>query len=1171
MKNINSKAVTYLTILFLCIFLNGFGQNIETISDSHLPTGTIVKGLYLIEIDNESSNYLKEENGQLIEAPLNRTDESFYFWITENVWTRSFQIHSPKGNNKLLEINTDGSAQMVEIADAPHPESNLVFKQYAEGPVKSGQDTDNGIIAIGHIITNRLENNFGNNTCNCNVLNLGNARYKVHKSNKGFSDEYIPIKFAKTENNSGGEIQIAGDHVEINQTLADKPYNFVSSKFFVGGFGANDFKVTFQNGSEGDVGFVGYSYHNLNRYVYANAKPQIGLRAENGVISLFYLSGDQKLPLGPEGIDHEIVTSFTFGSPIIFGFNGQYSLVATQGEKTYALSRTMPAELFLNQSITRSGRMLARLESGKVELSYTRRNSILNSMNDFGHDDGSNFISTNPYFPYNQGRTTVNSFDWLGTKWKVRYNGDNGTVEDSIYSPFYENNFAFSGIAASFGPSGDYQGGEDYNSEEGWELIKANLGYYANGQEKGLAPQVPYVIFYNRVSSLLRVFLYANNYGEANQLTVSLGVERGRPGNYSSDPAYEPKLWGSLQQFKSLDAIQPSWYSKGMPFYSAPGRQWYFTDFTMEYDPCIAFFESSIAIKLNKMTDGDVTMVGRFEGGSLPAGTPEYDEWRENNQNFLAGVMDNPFGNLENTLGDITFNQYSNFDLMKFEESVGGKLIGKEIADWEKEKARIEWQATERMANAEIWDGGFQIAEGVATMAEGAAKMIPVFGKAGEGAAKVVQGGIKIERGIAKIEKGNGRLDIAYSKKLYYDNIKDKTKHSDQEIKLDAPTPRPNLVFGEMALKGKLSIETSIIPNEYIATPGGKNSENSPEFHQNGTRGGMPMYNKPMGNFTMLNQPKFAVGINPEAEYKQKAYLKIKEKPYFAYNNTSWGKINDIVMLSIRVQTLSADAHPRVVNTSVGKPYSTWFNTVGASKLPGEMDISDLVDWEQIQENIKGLANLSDQNIEANLHKWIKISYSAWTLNMTNLKGRNLKRVLGNTRQYYLGETQFAFDGGKPAQTIVDDKFSNYTFGENMDYQLGDRYNLYSTDDDFYTIMETYCNCQKNKAEANLKDAEDDFPDDKILVEEISEDVMQVFPNPATSHVNFNIYSEQPGEVKIGLYSATGQNLITTTDWLSGTDALNGKVNINALQQGFYLLKVELPNGKMLSQKVIKQ
>ncbi|MCG8700772.1 MAG: T9SS type A sorting domain-containing protein [Bacteroidales bacterium] len=1175
MNSITKKAIGYLVIWLCFLPYCSVGQNIKTLSTSDLPWGTYIKGLYQFEIDNNSGKYLKEVNGAIAPAPLNNNNSRFYFWIAENAYTQRFYIYSASQENKILKIASNGSAQMItNNSTNVVPESELYFQMATNGPIRTQQDSLEGIMAIGHITTNNLSSNYGNNDCKCNILQIGNAKYKVHKAENSIPISYLPIKFEKSNiSNSLGSINEQNNEATISQLSSGLPQNFVSSNFFVGGFGEDDFKITIEPGTEGTIGFVEYQYHHYSSAVYQEALPKIGLKIKNGKIFLTYLSGIQELPFSDQLLGEEKETDFVFGVPITFGFKEQYVFTASQGNKSYELTDVIPAEIFFNQSITKSARLLVRINEGVLHLSYSPKNRLINSENNFGEDDGSDLVSTNVFFPYNRGNSLINTFNWQNTKWLIRYRSDIGIVSDEIYSPFYAQDLTFSSIAAQF-KGGKYSGGEDFSTEEGWELVKANLGYNANGSEANVPPHYPYVLLYNKISSTLRVFVYANNYGEANQLKVSLGIDKGMPGKNSNDPSYIPRLWGSLQQFVSLDKIAPSSYGKSMPFPGIQGRDWYFSDFVMEYDPCISFFSSSLVLSVSKVTNGNMSIIGRLEGGSIPAGTDQYSDWAQNRENFLLGVMDNNFGNLENTLGDITFNQFDKFDLLDFKDTIDGTLVGKDIADWEKEKARLDWKATDKIGQSEIADGSFQVVEGTAKILEGAAKMGgpigSLFGGSQvEGAAKMVQGAATIGRGISKIAKGDARLDIAYGKKLYYDNIKDKVKHGDQSIKMTVPTPMPHAVFGELALKGTLKIETDLITNEFIATPGGKNSHLAMEWFNNGWYGGQPLYNKPMGNFNLLNQPKFAVGVAQTGSFFS-AHLKIKEKPYFAINNTALGKIDDVIMVSIRVETLNNSNKPYVTNTSIGQSYDTYFHTNGKSALPGSIDISELVKWSQIQANINTLSNKSAANIEAHLSKWIRVSYNVWSLTLSNLKSRNLSRVAGNTSQFFKGESSFAYETGFSGKNIADKRFGNYNFGDNSDW--GTNYHIYHNQDDFQALMESYCDCRNDEDLVNYpKSAEFEILEPEKHLEKSKPSILSVYPNPANSWVHYSAENRLNGKAEVNLFDLTGRLLINQEAQTNGYQKFQGRLNLDSLKNGIYILKVSLPSGETVTQRIIKK
>ena len=1046
--------------------LSSEAQEIRILSGDDLAFGAYIKGLCHLAPDDESGLYLKEANGSLIAAPFDSEDGSFYFWMVENAFTAKFQLFSGRegSEGKPLQIQASGNTQFA--SSNLEASSQLLFQMYPEGTARDIDDTE--ILSRGFIITQELDNP-ANASCQCNILSVdGNNHFKVIDAKSNFVfNEYSPTFFEKVKENISGSVIEEENYTRINQEpLPGTSYqNYVSSKLQVNGFGADDFQVTIQSGTKGSIGFLHYFYHGYTRQVFTKAKPEIGLKVENDKISLFYLNGSELLPSGRQKLKYEVATDFLVGLPITFGFKNQDTLVAQQEDKTFFLYGTAPTDFFLNESITQSARMLVQLNQGTIDIAHTTKNNLLASSNNRGTLDGAGLISTNPYFPYNSERDLVNTFDWQKTQWDVRYRGDNGLVEDRTPSPYHQIGADFVGITAKYNTNGDYIGGEDFSSSEGWELIKAHLGYLADGTPILEPPVHPYVMMYDRIAGILRVFVYINNQGEANQLNIGLRIDPGVPNNAADDEQYSPKLWGSLQQFQALDQVVSSSYNRTIPFFGGPGRRWYLADFVMEYDPCIAFFESSIELEVTKTTQGDLAMVGRLEGGSIPAGTPEYDNWKANKDNFLLGVMDNNFGDLQNTLGDVTFNQYKTFDVMDFSTEATGNLVGLPIEEWEKAAAKLEWEGEEGIANAEVGKGRYQVANGSAQIAEGVGKLIEAnaltegIGKAVQGVAKIARGLATMGIGLSSLDKGKSRLKVAEAKKKYYYDIKDKEKHSDQEINLSIPSPRPQVVFGEIALKGTLSIETALIDKEvFIATPGGKNSENTPEFYINGSRGSASLYNKPMGKFSLLKAPVFGLSVVHNDNLGYAAYFKTKEKPYIAHNNEVLGKIDDVCSIGFYVETF--DLNGLKINGEVGGSYTNMFlGGNDANPLPGEEDISNLIDWDQIAKNIA-----NGGNINVDLHKWVKISYLVSSFTITNTQARNLSRVFASGDNFYTGSTTFTYhevnvDSKQKLKNKAIEKaasnFNNYTFSNHETW--GENYNIYHTSLNFEDLMQSYC------------------------------------------------------------------------------------------------------------------
>ncbi len=1179
----------WLALLFLVLWaaLPALAQDIKSLSPSTLPPGSYIAGLYNVEADN-SGNYIKEQAGNsLAEATLNDADANFYFWLVENVFGSYFQIYSATQEGYLLQVNSDGSTQWTN--DATEVTTQLLFRMYPTGVARTDTDAAAGIMATGYITTEALSSGYGNADCQCNFMTINtNSRFRLHNSGIANYSNYRPVLFENTDpigNTDGTITEDLIDNVTRISQIDDGlglPNNFVSSNFYVGGFGEDDFQITVSSGAEGYIGFLEYTDHHYTKEVYKGVRSPVGIKFASGVISLIYRSGNQEMPFS-DPLIREVATNFTMDTPFTLGFKDQDTLVVSQNGNRYPLGLPAPAEMFLNRSVTQSARMLTSLVTGTVEIAYTTKNRMLNSENDFGTDDGSDLASTNAFFPYDRGNALINSFDWQETEWIVRYREGQGDVIDEVTSPFYKTGDGFNGIAADFaGEGGTYSGGEDFSPMEGWELIKANLGYNANGTERTAETQLPYVMLYDRIGSILRVFVYTNNPANSNQLTISLSAVNGKP--FSGGSGYTPKLWGSLQQFAALDQVQSYHYGKMLPFYVSSGRTWYFADFVMEYDPCISFFESHIKLEVRKGTEGTLSMIGRLEGGGIPAGTEAYENWQDSREDFLLGALSSDFDNQVNSLGDITLNNYEDFDLLEFQDSISGSLTGAAISLWEKEKAKIEWEAQEDI-------GGSIIAEGISTIVQGTAQAAgaPFEGTLLAAAAEFAQGLAIIAQGGAQIASGEAELRMAYANKLYYDAIKDKVKEDDQAITMGVPPPRPQAIFGELALQGELTINSYLyIEQPYIATPGGYDPDGAPEwFSGEGAHAARPLYNRPMGQFTLLKQPEFGIGIAHNGN-RGGAWLRIKEKPYFAHNDTPIGKIDDILNLAIQIQTL--DTNGAVQSNVTGQFHTNLFGRQNGNSLPGKLDISEMIDWVQLEANINTLG-LSENQVESHLSDWIRVSYEVWSMTPTTLKSRDLQRVMADGNRYYTGNSSFSYNSSSyvyrnqlsgAAKTITENDFSTYNFSDDSTYGFGSTYSLHHTTydeatDTFYAAMNSYCTAL-SPAPKDAEGSEDVKGEEEVAVAEeetealtLAQPGLTVYPNPAQYQVNFRLVSEQAGQAVITLYDLTGRALVSTTDYIDGIHTLQGNIGIGPLPAGVYILEVQLPDGKAITKKIIKK
>jgi hypothetical protein len=79
-----------------------------------------------------------------------------------------------------------------------------------------------------------------------------------------------------------------------------------------------------------------------------------------------------------------------------------------------------------------------------------------------------------------------------------------------------------------------------------------------------------------------------------------------------------------------------------------------------------------------------------------------------------------------------------------------------------------------------------------------------------------------------------------------------------------------------------------------------------------------------------------------------------------------------------------------------------------------------------------------------------------------------------------------------------------------------------------------------------------------------------LYPNPAVSGVTVSIFTETPGQTMISLYDAAGKmvNCLSTT-LVAGNN--NKQVDLNLLSNGFYTVKITLPDKSEKTLRLVKQ
>ena len=142
-------------------------------------------------------------------------------------------------------------------------------------------------------------------------------------------------------------------------------------------------------------------------------------------------------------------------------------------------------------------------------------------------------------------------------------------------------------------------------SENGWELIGVNLGYYPDGTPFASEfNDFPYIILYNKYSGILRVFgLLGPGFSvfdtSINAVVISL--------NFDDDFDFNGIFRLSEGYDRTLD--QPTEINRMASVTQHPNAngRWFSADFQMAYDPCVCFYRSQIEFNFEFIQSQDIT------------------------------------------------------------------------------------------------------------------------------------------------------------------------------------------------------------------------------------------------------------------------------------------------------------------------------------------------------------------------------------------------------------------------------------------------------------------------------------------------------------------------------------------------------------------------------------
>ena len=219
-------------------------------------------------------------------------------------------------------------------------------------------------------------------------------------------------------------------------------------------------------------------------------------------------------------------------------------------------------------------------------------------------------IRTDPYNPFNcEEPGKANRFNWIdpnpdaSTPWPEYCLNSSVINQSHIKTPYSQDDNI---------PINHFLGKPDA-PEDGWEIIKYDLGYTDEGVPASTPVDYPYLVLYNRFTGILRVFVAVSEQQHPfNVAEIRLRFTKGPVAStFDLSTAFTAAGEGivSIESFSEPDAE----FRSAARFLNAPGR-WLYADFPMMYDPCACGHGSKIGIELRLISSAEITLAGTATG-----------------------------------------------------------------------------------------------------------------------------------------------------------------------------------------------------------------------------------------------------------------------------------------------------------------------------------------------------------------------------------------------------------------------------------------------------------------------------------------------------------------------------------------------------------------------------
>jgi hypothetical protein len=449
---------------------------------------------------------------------------------------------------------------------------------------------------------------------------------------------------------------------------------------------------------------------------------------------------------------------------------------------------------------------------------------------------GPNGISTDPNAPVPSSPPSgqeykKNNFDWRIENFlinKSAYSQFQPNGSFPLPSPYYDNSVDYNHIAnASL---------SDFQPADGWELVKRDFGFLANGSPIPVNKPIAYFMLYNKYSGILRILATLPTQNGTHQV-INVNISFRNP-----DPSVT-SAWNNLKPsalFNNYNAIaQPmdrpsmqSTVSSTAPF-PASIQGFFYADFQMAYDPCTCIFESALVVTFTAIQQSNITLSGRLLATSVPISSITNGVGSFYGTNYTDDFLTSVYGSGLNTkVGMQTYKRID--DLVEDHENAAGS-------------------------------GYSGILEAFGTALEIGATLTGVLEEAEA-----------LTEGLELMAKFNDFFSSFLG---------------DGESE-----PQPNVIMGEVAITGQM---VNYAPqNDFdfmVGTPGSLNADLLPEFgNALDHKPNYPVYNEAMGTFALLNTPTYdwtrssqlssACPRNARCLIYEKSMYRIQTPLSFAFN-----------------------------------------------------------------------------------------------------------------------------------------------------------------------------------------------------------------------------------------------------------------------------------------------